>query len=59
LIEESILDSTRKTTEDRINSFPQWTAEVEGLNIHFVGLFSENPDAIPILLIHGWPGKVT
>jgi microsomal epoxide hydrolase len=34
-------------------------AEVEGLNIHFVGLFSEKPDAIPILLIHGWPGKLT
>ncbi|OOQ81806.1 epoxide hydrolase [Penicillium brasilianum] len=46
-----------KTTEDRINSFPQWTAEVEGLNIHFVGLFSQKPDAIPIILIHGWPGS--
>ncbi|CEJ57229.1 hypothetical protein PMG11_05930 [Penicillium brasilianum] len=46
-----------KTTEDRINSFPQWTAEVEGLNIHYVGLFSQKPDAIPIVLIHGWPGS--
>jgi hypothetical protein len=40
--------------EERVDTF-----EVEGLNIHFVGLFSEKPDAIPILLIHGWPGKLT
>ncbi|KAJ5538459.1 hypothetical protein N7494_007938 [Penicillium frequentans] len=46
-----------KTSEDRINSFPQWTTEIEGLVIHFVGLFSEKKDAIPILLCHGWPGS--
>lgn len=52
------VDGTRKTSESRINSFPQWTTDVEGLNIHFVGLFSEKKDAVPILLIHGWPGKL-
>ncbi|KAJ5639380.1 uncharacterized protein N7484_007242 [Penicillium longicatenatum] len=46
-----------KTSEDRINTFPQWTTEIEGLTIHFVGLFSERRDAIPILLCHGWPGS--
>lgn len=46
----------RKSSEDRINSFPQWTAEIEDLTIHFAGLFSRKKDAIPILLIHGWPG---
>ncbi|KAJ5197960.1 uncharacterized protein N7498_007077 [Penicillium cinerascens] len=46
-----------KASEDRINSFPQWTTEIEDMTIHFVGLFSENKDAIPILLIHGWPGS--
>ncbi|KAJ5768455.1 hypothetical protein N7533_001038 [Penicillium manginii] len=46
-----------KTSEDRINSFPQWTTEIEDLTIHFVGLFSRKKDAIPILLIHGWPGS--
>ncbi|KAJ5623258.1 hypothetical protein N7490_011863 [Penicillium lividum] len=46
-----------RTTEDRINSFPQWTTEIEGITIHFVGLFSEKIDAIPILLCHGWPGN--
>ena len=28
------------------------------MTIHFVGLFSEKKDAIPILLIHGWPGEI-
>lgn len=48
---------TRKSSEDRINSFPQYTTEIEGLAIHFVGLFSERKDAVPILLLHGWPGR--
>lgn len=47
---------TRKSSEDRINSFPQYTMEVEDLTIHFVGLFSEKKDAVPIILLHGWPG---
>ncbi|KAJ5614431.1 hypothetical protein N7528_008085 [Penicillium herquei] len=46
-----------KASENRINSFPQWTTEIEGITIHFLGLFSERKDAIPILLIHGWPGS--
>lgn len=48
---------TRESSEDRINSFPQYTTEIEGLTIHFVGLFSERKDAVPILLLHGWPGR--
>ncbi|KAJ5289069.1 hypothetical protein N7478_002099 [Penicillium angulare] len=46
-----------RASEDRINTFPQWTIEIEDINMHFVGLFSERQDAIPILLIHGWPGN--
>lgn len=46
-----------KNSEDRINSFPQWTTGIEDLTIHFVGLFSRKKDAIPLLLIHGWPGS--
>lgn len=48
---------TRKTSEDRINNFPQFETGIEGLTIHFVGLFSEKQDAVPLLLLHGWPGK--
>ncbi|CAG8300740.1 unnamed protein product [Penicillium salamii] len=46
-----------KTTEDRINSFPQFETEVEGITIHFVSLFSLKKDAVPLLLLHGWPGS--
>ncbi|KAJ5816468.1 Isopenicillin N synthase [Penicillium robsamsonii] len=46
-----------KSTENRINTFPQYTTEIEGLTIHFVGLFSERKDAVPLLLLHGWPGS--
>ncbi|KAJ5334940.1 hypothetical protein N7452_007343 [Penicillium brevicompactum] len=44
-------------SEDRINSFPQFEAEVEGITIHFVSLFSQKKDAVPLLLLHGWPGS--
>ncbi|KAJ5124278.1 uncharacterized protein N7515_008103 [Penicillium bovifimosum] len=55
---EKWLSSYRwKSSEDRINSFPQFVTEVEGLTIHFVGLFSERKDAVPLLLLHGWPGS--
>ncbi|KAJ3536180.1 hypothetical protein NM208_g5823 [Fusarium decemcellulare] len=48
--------------EDRINSFPNFQTTVEDpihgeLSIHFVGLFSADPNAIPIMFLHGWPGS--
>ncbi|KAK0624542.1 Alpha/Beta hydrolase protein [Bombardia bombarda] len=50
--------------EDYINSFPQFTARVKDFNdakieldIHFVALFSQKKDAIPLVLYHGWPGS--
>ena len=49
--------------ESTLNSFPQYTitiADDDGsiYTIHFLALFSPNPSAIPILLLHGWPGSV-
>ncbi|RAK84782.1 epoxide hydrolase [Aspergillus costaricaensis CBS 115574] len=46
-----------RSAESHINSFPQFTYDIEGLTIHFVALFSEKKDAIPIVLLHGWPGS--
>ncbi|KAJ6031115.1 hypothetical protein N7540_001847 [Penicillium herquei] len=51
------LVAMKKASENRFNSFPQWKTEIEEITIHFVGLFSERKDAIPLLLIHGWPGS--
>jgi len=50
-----------KKREERINSFPQFTADVKDddgyvFKIHFAALFSQKADAIPIVWLHGWPG---
>ena len=44
-------------TQDKINESAQFTTDIEGLNIHFIHQRSSNPDAVPILLLHGWPGS--
>ena len=43
--------------QDHINSFPQYTTLIEDLKIHFIHRRSTDPNAVPILLIHGWPGS--
>ncbi|KAL7928227.1 Alpha/Beta hydrolase protein [Trichoderma chlorosporum] len=40
-----------------INKYPQFTAEIEGLTIHFIHQKSQASDAIPLILFHGWPGS--
>lgn len=44
--------------EAMLNGFGQYRTEIDGLNIHFLHLRSPNPDALPLLLTHGWPGSV-
>jgi epoxide hydrolase len=44
--------------EARLNAFPQFTTVVEGQTIHFLHVRSTEPDALPLLLIHGWPGSI-
>ena len=43
----------------RINAFPQARVDLDGLGIHFVHARSPEPDALPLVLTHGWPGSVT
>ncbi|GAA5888876.1 hypothetical protein JCM6882_002887 [Rhodosporidiobolus microsporus] len=45
-----------KETEDYLNVFNHYTVEIEGLRIHFLHERSSRPDAIPLILCHGWPG---
>jgi len=42
--------------EATLNQHPQFTTVIDGQNVHFVHVRSSRPDAIPLLLIHGWPG---
>jgi pimeloyl-ACP methyl ester carboxylesterase len=44
--------------EARLNAFPQFTTEIDGQNIHFLHVRSPEPDALPLILTHGWPGSV-
>lgn len=50
----------RRKYEDQFNAFPNFMSSValgdEKYDLHFVALFSERQDAIPIILLHGWPG---
>ncbi|WP_062205547.1 epoxide hydrolase family protein [Streptomyces sp. NBRC 109706] len=43
--------------EARLNQLPHYTTEIEGQTIHFVHVRSANPDALPLVLTHGWPGS--
>ncbi|WP_052423269.1 epoxide hydrolase family protein [Nonomuraea candida] len=44
--------------EARLNSFPQFTTRIDGQNIHFLHVRSPEPDALPLILTHGWPGSI-
>src|SRR5450755_3404773 len=47
-----------RTHEARLNEIPQYTTTVDGQNIHFLHVRSNEPGALPLLLLHGWPGSV-
>ena len=43
--------------EAKLNELPHFTTEIDGQNIHFVHVRSANPDALALILTHGWPGS--
>jgi epoxide hydrolase len=44
--------------ESEVNRFPQFLTEIDGLDIHFIHMKSKNPNAMPLILTHGWPGSI-
>jgi pimeloyl-ACP methyl ester carboxylesterase len=44
--------------ESELNRYPQFLTEIDGLDIHFLHVRSTNPDAMPLILTHGWPGSI-
>jgi pimeloyl-ACP methyl ester carboxylesterase len=44
--------------EARLNAYPQFMTEIDGQRIHFLHVSSPEPDATPLLLLHGWPGSI-
>ena len=47
-----------RAREDRLNRFPQFRTAIEGLGIHFLHARSPEPDALPLIITHGWPGSI-
>jgi pimeloyl-ACP methyl ester carboxylesterase len=44
--------------EARLNQFPHFTTTIDGTNVHFLHVRSPEPDALPLILTHGWPGSI-
>jgi pimeloyl-ACP methyl ester carboxylesterase len=44
--------------EARLNGLPQFTTEIDGVDIHFIHVKSPQADALPLIMTHGWPGSV-
>ena len=47
-----------RKVEAKLNGFPQFTTEIDGLNIHFIHVRSRHANALPVIVTHGWPGSV-
>jgi pimeloyl-ACP methyl ester carboxylesterase len=44
--------------EAELNQYPQFTTTIDGANVHFLQVRSPEPDALPLILTHGWPGSI-
>ncbi len=47
-----------RKAEAKLNSFPQFKTKIDGLDIHFIHVKSRHPNAMPLIITHGWPGSV-
>jgi len=44
--------------EARMNAWPQFITEIDGLDIHFIHVRSKHENALPLIVTHGWPGSI-
>jgi len=47
-----------RKVEARLKALPQFVTEIDGLDIHFIHVRSKHPNALPLIVNHGWPGSV-
>jgi hypothetical protein len=47
-----------RKAEAKLNALPQFTTEIDGVEIHFIHVRSEHEGALPLIMTHGWPGSV-
>jgi pimeloyl-ACP methyl ester carboxylesterase len=46
-----------RAAEAKLNAVPQFTTAIDGRQVHFLHVRSADPDAMPLLMVHGWPGS--
>jgi pimeloyl-ACP methyl ester carboxylesterase len=51
-------DYSWRKAEAKLNALPQFTTKIDGLDIYFIHVRSKEPNALPLLITHGWPGSV-
>jgi quercetin dioxygenase-like cupin family protein/pimeloyl-ACP methyl ester carboxylesterase len=47
-----------RKAEAKLNAHPQFTTRIDGVDVHFIHVRSRHPNAMPVLILHGWPGSV-
>jgi Epoxide hydrolase N terminus len=47
-----------RKVEARLNAVPNFITEIDGLDIHFIHVRSKHPNALPMIVTHGWPGSI-
>src|SRR3954464_909737 len=48
-------DYDGRKCEAKLNTLPQFVTEIDGLDVHFVHVRSRHPNALPVIITHGWP----
>jgi hypothetical protein len=47
-----------RKAEAKLNALPQFVTNIDGLDIHFIHIRSKHPNALPLIITHGWPGSI-
>src|SRR5215471_2972592 len=47
-----------RKAEAKLNALPQFTTDIDGVDIHFIHVKSQHEDALPLIMTHGWPGSI-
>jgi pimeloyl-ACP methyl ester carboxylesterase len=53
-----VTDYDWRACEKKLNDLPNFMTEIDGLDIHFIHVRSRHPDALPLIVTHGWPGSI-
>jgi len=51
-------DHDWRRCEAELNALPQFTTEIDGVDIHFIHVRSRHENALPLIITHGWPGSI-